>query len=127
MTANDHLPDAGEMVSALPTVDEMAFYDVGWTDGWDAHAERVQSWLGITREALRLPTRAEVAKARTCDNRPCPMRCQRCSKCFRSEAAYRNQQRYGSPDYPGVEKAAQARAQREGIMMRAARISARAS
>lgn len=101
--------------AAFPTIDELAFYDLGYSDGWDAHAEQVQTWLGITREALRLPTSAELAKARTCDNRPCSMRCQRCSRCFRYEAAYRNWSRYGSPDYPGAVKAAEILAQREQV------------
>jgi len=75
---------------------------VGWSQGWAAHAELIDRWLGITREALKAPTQDELAKAREHTNEPCRTRCGRCSRCIRADAVARNLRRYCSPDYPGT-------------------------
>lgn len=82
--------------------EEFGSFVAGWLEGWDAHAEQVSNWLAPTVAALSAPTQAELARARQCDNQPCRTRCRRCSKCIRFEQAFRNRQRYGSDDYPGV-------------------------
>jgi hypothetical protein len=76
---------------------------VGYSQGWDAHGEMVDAWLGVTRAALKAPTRDELAERRQYRDDQCPTRCDRCSRCVRAAAVLRNRARHGQDDYPGAE------------------------
>jgi hypothetical protein len=98
--------------SRLADVDKLRRYfemgmnaglQLGFQQGWDAHGEQVDTWLGLTRAGLKLPTQIELERRRAYTNEPCNDRsCHgRCSRCIRAAAAIRNIARHGSPDYPG--------------------------
>jgi hypothetical protein len=99
---------------------ELGTYTAGFCDGWDAHAYRVQNWLGLAKQTLALPTQDELRRARTRTDEPCAevrsgLRLSkdcRCSTCTRAIAAWWNRQLYGSPDFPGSDRAAEILAER---------------
>jgi hypothetical protein len=74
-------------------------YEVGWAHGFAACEREWQAFLGVYRQAVRTPRRAELERAREFrPGEPCVMNCRRCSKCVHSLAYWRR----GGRDYlPG--------------------------
>ena len=80
-----------------------AGYAVGWRDGYERRDFEAMLAYGIAKAAIGLPTKAELAKRRMVDHRPCPRKCRRCSKCVHSLAYWAR----GGRDYLGVEAEAE--------------------
>jgi hypothetical protein len=57
-----------------------------------------QSWLGVAKSSLDLPTHAQLERSRTIDHQPCAARCKKCSRCIHSLAYWAR----GGRDYLGV-------------------------
>jgi hypothetical protein len=78
--------------------------EIGWESCWaavQAAGEDVARGAGPTWQH---PRQAELERCRTPDHRPCPTKCDRCSRCIHSHAWWRR----GCRPYLGVEAERQA-------------------
>lgn len=99
--------------------DHEAGFMAGWRAGWDGYGVKVQEWLGIVDNGLRLPFQDDLERARQFTNEPCSRGARNlatsskldcdCSRCTRYMVAWINNRDFGQPDYPGAEQAAQLR------------------
>lgn len=73
----------------------------GIVQGREEEDTEWQAQMGVLRDVLTSPRQAEFDTLRQPSDSPCASRCRACSRCSRYTAAWRNQRRYGQPDYPG--------------------------